>query len=485
MTDLDDLVDDPLLRNRLERHLERTASDVAVRHTPASSVVARARRRTRRRRATGAVGALVVVIGAATVALLPDPPNPSIVPSEPPPSAAPITPSSTVAAAPDTSGPTTSVAPTTLEAAGLRWTSSGLDERTTEILVSTADSIGEDTPTLTWTPRRDATRPSWLYRAIDGRSFEVVEPGPEIVVIAGGTTGERIDVLGHPPLADGATLADVGLRLASRTSDEPWTFRDIDRVVPEDFATAPGGMHAQGSLAKVGDTTVISVTITTEVGAVTKVYFAPPVGEVLDLSASFEREGVMSATVASAGERFLLTMFHRQGTAEDPSAIPPVDLFTSVDGATWQQHSAPPIILGQIEGFGDTLIAGGPGGGDDWVSINRDGQTWTPVDLASSVGEPNDSWQLLPYGVAPGPDLVAIAAMGSAEMTNSPRLGVFLSSDLVTWRLVQLDGLLGGTSAQLLSIGWVEADLVVRVAVTDTGGSSAPTDRLIVGTPIS
>ena len=91
----------------------------------------------------------------------------------------------------------------------------------------------------------------------------------------------------------------------------------------------------------------------------------------------------------------------------------------------------------------------------------------------------------MPGGLAVGPDVVAIAALGPADPTGMPALAMFVSVDLDSWEFVELDDLLTGGYSQLLSIGWVDGRLVTRVSVTEPGAELGSSTRLIIATPSS
>lgn len=483
MTDLDDL--DPVLSSRVVRQLAHAADDAPLRGSPLASIVARAERRRHRRRAAGTVGAVVVVVGAATIALAAGRPQGSVVPAEPSPSVS----APTAITVPELPPPTTAAPAvpeaTHLDAAGLRWTSGALDDHTAAILEASSDVVWDDTATLTWTPNPDNSTPSELYRTTDGVTFTAVEPGPGLVVLGGTSTGDRIDLIGHLPVTDSVPTPVAGLTLASWTPNEPWSFRAVDLVLPNDLSSDPTVAAEHATIARLDGSIVATVTILTPTRTVTKVLLIPPRGAITDLSDPLIADGVTNAVVTSDGERYLLTAFHRQGTAEDPSAIPPVDLFTSTDGATWTTLASPPIVLGQVERVDGSMIAAGLVPGGEWVSINRDGNGWEPFDLDVVADAAPDSWQLVPGGLAVGPDIVAIAALGPADATGMPTLAMFVSVDLESWEFVDLDVPLGGGYSQLLSIGWVDGRLVTRVSRTDPGAPLGSSTRLIIATPSS
>ena len=70
MSDLDDLVADPVLRTRVGEHLTYLAATADVRRTPVEAIARRAATRRRRQRMAGATGAVAVVVGATVTALL-------------------------------------------------------------------------------------------------------------------------------------------------------------------------------------------------------------------------------------------------------------------------------------------------------------------------------------------------------------------------------------------------------------------------------
>ena len=482
MTDLDDM--DPVLSGRVARQLAHAADDAPLRRSPLASIVERAHRRRHRRRVAGTVGAVVVVVGAATIALAAGRPQGSVVPAEPSPSIGTPTTGEPVPTLPTTTPPAAPDA-THLDAAGLQWTAGALDDRTAAILEATSDVVWDDTATLTWTPNPDDSTPSDLYRTTDGVTFMAVEPGPGLVALAGTSSDDRIDLIGHLPVTDSVTTPVAGLTLASWTPDEPWSFRAVDLVLPDELSSDPTAAAEQATIATLDGSIVVTLTITTPTRTVTKVFSMPPVGDMIDLSDSLIAEGVTNAVVTTDGERYLLTAFHRQGTAEDPSAIPPADLFTSSDGTTWTTLESPPIVLGQVERVDGSMIAAGLVPGGEWVSINRDGEGWEPFDLDVVADAAPDSWQLQPGGLAAGPDVVAIAALGPADASGMPKLAMFVSVDLESWEFVDLDEILGGGYSQLLSMGWIDGRLVTRVSMTEPGAPLASSTRLIIATPDS
>lgn len=205
---IDELVDDPMLRQRLERHLERSAEGVEIRRTTVTAVIRRADVRRRRQRTAAALGAACLVVTAVGAVIAGRSDDPTIVNvDEPPAVSTESTDNSTPTTGERLSTTTTSSGNTDtddMDAAALTptelaWSSvvpDGMSETAFDFMISTNPSSG---PAVGWVYNEmsPADFTSLVFLSDDDGSWRDVPVSPSLAVLGGTRLNDRIDLVGY------------------------------------------------------------------------------------------------------------------------------------------------------------------------------------------------------------------------------------------------------------------------------------------------
>ncbi len=404
MSDLDDLVADPVLRTRVGEHLTYLAATADVRRTPVEAIARRAATRRRRQRMAGATGAVAVVVGATVTALLALSSPRTIAPEDAPPTVdvpATTDPGSTPTSTPESAGngsepttPTTSIDTTTtivpslqIEGAGARWGRVPVDA-TAEFVLDESESIVFDSDAdVTWTVDADPEVVATLWLTDDGIAWRAAASTPALEPVAVVRDGPVIDVAGWtvaplPPGFQVATTADGGATWSSRTVPLPDGVRPL---VTSDAASV--------DLARLGGTVVVTVPDLVEGdGLDDPQMFAAVDGDAfvrVVLPAELDPQGTLGLELGAGA--LLATSFD--------TADLTWHLLRSTDGVTWARLGVLPYSQGQVGRVGDAYVAlssnATADGADVWSS--DDGSSWTPIRLADIAGG-DLAWAASPYG---------------------------------------------------------------------------------------
>ncbi len=235
---IDELVDDSVLRQRLQRHLERTADGVEVRRTPVTAVVHHAAVRRRRQRSTPIIGAVflvVVAIGGAlagraddrTIVNVDEPVTPS---TDPQSSATTGDPNTTTGDA--VTSPTTvdddALAPFTTAASSIvatpyEWQTITPDDASRAAFDFMVSSSSNDRGTLGWT-YNEMSPPDWVstvFASDDGITWAATPTNPGLSVVGGIDTADAIHIVGYASSAD----PDAGKVFVATSEDRGASWR--------------------------------------------------------------------------------------------------------------------------------------------------------------------------------------------------------------------------------------------------------------------
>ncbi len=237
---IDELVDEPVLRQRLHRQLEHSADAVEIRRTPVTSVIRRADMRRRRQRVGEAFGAVCLIVGAVGAAIAGRSDDRTIVNLDEPPtlSTESVLPLSTFVAPSTTAGdaaaPATTAVPvddafvpfTTAVSAivdtPFEWQSVTPDAATSSALDFMSSSYN-DRGTLGWT-YNESSPSDWVssvFISDDGIAWTATPTSPGLSVVGGIDTTDGIHVVGYASSAD----PDAGKVFVATSQDRGATWR--------------------------------------------------------------------------------------------------------------------------------------------------------------------------------------------------------------------------------------------------------------------
>lgn len=464
---IDELVDDPVLRLRLQRHLERSAEGVEIRRSPVTAVVRRADMRRRRQRAAAALGAaclVIVAVGAAVVGRSDDRTIVNV--DEPPtPSTDSLLPSSTIVAPSTTAGetatPTSSaspsddtLAPTTtpvpiepVTGGGLMWERRFVDRLASTVFAGSASPVFNEATSITWIDSElSSSAPSQIYLSDDGVSWRRApstgtrvlgvarEPGAFHVV------GVRLDAVEGDLLVESSSL-DGGSTWVDRTIP----FSDHTRQMAEILQALTGV-----SVAASRGTVVVGLNPNDDVTrrARSLVFAAEPGKEFVPVQLPDNR----FTRVTASGDGFLAVS--ASSTTLDTST-----LWRSDDGFAWGELGVLPFQQGQVGLVSGVYIAVAADNSERMFSTSTDGFTWATTDLNALLGDGGAPWRLLPYSGVFGQGSVTMLAsrVGEAPRLSITRNGVTMVFD-----------------AGLQSIEFYEDDGVTLIGTSTANGTQGP-----------
>ncbi len=235
---IDELVDDPVLRQRLHRHLESLAHDATLRPSPLSGIRDRAARRRRRLRIAGAGAASALSITAILVAFAASSPPPAISPADFPglenttfetsTTALAVTETDAVESGDENDdSPATQVAPIigVLGAPAETWQAETPDEASATVIDQVFPANGMYSGHVVWTTIEQSPRGfrSVVSTSSDGAQWAPVATSPGIAVIGGTERDGAIFLIGYAPESD----PDAGAVLSTTSVDGGRTWQRI------------------------------------------------------------------------------------------------------------------------------------------------------------------------------------------------------------------------------------------------------------------
>lgn len=235
---IDELVDDPALQLRLQRHLEFSAHDARLRPSPLSGIVARATRRRRRHRLAGASAASLLGIAAVMVAFSASSSAPAITPAD---------------IAPELEDTTVDTATTELSASGTdavesrdaddeplatealppmigvlgapveTWRSEAPDAASAAVVDQVFPATGMYSGHIVWTTMEQSPRDfrSDVSISPDGVHWDPVATSPDLAVIGGTERDGTLVLIGYAPEGD----PDAGALVAATSVDGGQTWQ--------------------------------------------------------------------------------------------------------------------------------------------------------------------------------------------------------------------------------------------------------------------
>lgn len=391
MSDLDDLVADPVLRTRVGEHLTYLAATADVRRTPVEAIARRAATRRRRQRMAGTTGAVALTIGAVIGVVAFTGPSPSIAPQETPPSVTTGHPAPT--STPSTVTSTTETTDNRL----LRWDVAPDDLASGYHAVVRGES-GASSPDVRLST--DPSEPA-VFSTDDGLVWQRIDLPRGFVPVA----ATRIDGHVHAIVIDDSTSDTSSILLASNDGLE-WSYRPIPA---EASSLGPADIAATENV----------VVLTVVIDETWRIFRAAVEGPIVDVTEATPTDPLDPAAplphVQRIGDRIALfaPLRSASGALGPDGALAtlgaePWEILTSEDGTRWTTD------VTSVSRCCPTRWHGGWLGLDDMnrLQASTDGETWTSLD--PDLGD--DSWAVLPGSLVVDDAVVTFVASRPAPL---------------------------------------------------------------------
>lgn len=393
MSDLDDLVADPVLRTRVGEHLTYLAATADVRRTPVEAIARRAATRRRRQRMAGATGAVALTIGAVIGVVAFTGPSPSIAPQETPPSVTTGHPAPT--STPSTVTSTTETTDNRL----LRWDVVPDDLASGYHAVVRGES-GASSPDVRLST--DPSEPA-VFSTDDGLVWQRIDLPRGFVPVA----ATRIDGHVHAIVIDDSTSGTTSILLASNDGLE-WSYRPIP-------ADAEASSLGPADIAATEDVVVLTVVI----DETWRIFRAAVEGPIVDVTEATPIDPLDPAAplphVQRVGDRIALFAPLRSASgvlgpdgALATSGAEPWEILSTEDGSRWTTDVTSVSRCCPMRWHGGWL------GLDDMnrLETSTDGETWTSLD--PDLGD--DSLAMLPGSLVVDDAVVTFVASRPAPL---------------------------------------------------------------------